>query len=224
MDQKTNQDQSQYYSQQQNRQQDLDLSQVSLVILAGGKSLRMGMNKAHLNWHDMRFIDALVNKGMQLGFGEILLSGYDGEIDGCRTIPDIKANRGPLGGMYSSFQAARFRNALVVPVDCPGISTSTMTSLARMHLDQENEITLLKHGHRLEPLIGMYDVEFRHKILPVIQHRGAPVFRALDRGHISTCHMKEGDTGVLNLNTKEAYLAWVKKNENRRRSKNIAGD
>ena len=224
MDQKSNRDQSQHQIQNQNQQQDLDLSQVSLVILAGGKSLRMGMNKAHLNWHDMRFIDVLVNKGKRLGFGEILLSGYDGEIDGCKTILDAKPNRGPLGGMYTCFKESSYMHAFVVPVDCAGISGTTMKGLAGMHLEQGNEITLLKHGSRLEPLIGMYDTAFRHKILPVIEHGGAPVFRALDRGCISTYHMKENEAGILNLNTREAYLAWVEQNENHRRNKNVAGD
>lgn len=210
--------------QQSSNHPNTNLSQVSLIILAGGKSLRMGMNKAHLNWHDMRFIDVLVGKGKLLGFGEILLSGYDGEIEGCKTVPDVKPNRGPLGGMYNCFKAAAYENAIVVPVDCPGIPLTTMTALAESHLANQNEITLLKHGRRLEPLIGVYATAFHHKILPVIEFGGAPVFRALDRGRISTCHMSEGDAGILNLNTREAYLAWVKENENRRRNKIVSGD
>ncbi len=200
------------------------LSQISLIVLAGGQSLRMGTNKAHLDWHAMRFVDVLVEKGWRLGFGEIILSGYDGVIDGCRTIPDVKSNRGPLGGIYSSLCASLFDNALLVPVDCPGISMMTMVALAERHMNQGNEITLLKHGDRLEPLIGMYATAFHQKILPVIASGGAPVFRALDLGRISTYHMKETEPGILNLNTKEAYLAWVEKNENHRKNKFITGD
>jgi molybdenum cofactor guanylyltransferase len=201
-----------------------NLNQVSLIILAGGKSLRMGTNKAHLNWQAMRFIDVLVEKGKHLGFGEILLSGTREKIDGCRNVPDALINRGPLGGMYSCLLASSFNNALLVPVDCPGISLETMEALAGMHLRQENEITLLKHGNRLEPLIGMYATTFHQKILPVIESGGAPVFRALDRGEISIYHMKEAEPGVLNLNTKEAYLAWMEQNENHRTNKIVAGD
>jgi molybdenum cofactor guanylyltransferase len=200
------------------------LNQVSLIILAGGKSLRMGTNKAHLDWHAMRFIEVLVEKGKHLGFGEILLSGYDGEIDGCTTIPDVKPNRGPLGGIFSCFKEASYRNAFLIPVDCPGISMKTITALAEMHLSQENEITLLKHGNRLEPLIGMYATDFYQKILPVIEFGGAPVMRALDRGEISTYYMKENEVGILNLNTREAYLAWMEENENLRENKIVAGD
>ncbi len=201
-----------------------NMNQVSLIILAGGKSLRMGTNKAHLDWHAMRFIDVLVEKGRRLGFGEILLSGYDDLIEGCLTIPDIKPNRGPLGGLYSSFLASSFENAFIIPVDCPGISIETMIALSEMHLRQRNEITLLKHGNRLEPLIGMYATAFYQKIRPIIEFGGAPVKRALDQGHISTYYMKENEAGILNLNTKEAYLAWVAQNENHRKNKILAGD
>jgi molybdenum cofactor guanylyltransferase len=201
----------------------MNLNQVSLIILTGGKSLRMGANKAHLNWHDMKFIEVLAEKGKQLGFGEIILSGYDGTIEGCRTIPDEKSNRGPLGGMYSSFLACSFENAMVVPVDCPGISNQTLISIAEMHLNQGNEITLLKHGKRLEPLIGMYATAFQKKIYPIIEFGGAPVMRALDRGEISVYYMKDAEPGILNLNTREAFLAWMEENENNRRNRPIAG-
>jgi molybdenum cofactor guanylyltransferase len=208
----------------QTEKQTWDASKVSLIILAGGKSLRMGTNKAHLDWHAMRFIDVLVEKGRQLGFGEIILSGSTELIFGCRNIPDQLPGRGPLGGMHSSLMASAFENAFVIPVDCPGISTQTINGLAAAHLIHDNEITLLKHGNRLEPLIGMYATKFHHKILPVIKRGGAPVFRALDQGHIDIYQMDENEAGILNLNTKEAYLAWVGKNENHRTNKNVAGD
>jgi len=202
----------------------VNVNQISLIILAGGKSLRMGTNKAHLDWHAMRFIDVLVEKGKHLGFGEIILSGTWENIQGCRNVPDLLPGRGPLGGMYSSLLASSFDNALLVPVDCPGISLETMVGLAEIHMSHRNEITLLQHGNRLEPLIGMYAADFHQKILPVIESGGAPVFRALDRGQISTYHMKEAETGILNLNTKEAYLAWVEQHENHRTNKFVAGD
>ncbi len=171
----------------------MNLNQVSLIILAGGKSIRMGTNKAHLYWDTMRFVDVLVKKGRDLGFGEIILSGYSETIEGCRTIPDLMSNRGPLGGLYSSFVGASYENALVIPVDCPGITTKTMVTLVELHLRQSNEITLLKHGRRLEPLIGVYKTDFYKKIYPVIVCGSAPVFRALDQGKICTCHMDESD-------------------------------
>lgn len=217
-----NQDQKQ--NSHQNTNQKIDLSRASLIILAGGKSLRMGMNKAHLDWHAMRFIDVLVEKGKQLDFGEIILSGTQETIEGCRNVPDRLPSRGPLGGMYSCLLASSFDNAFLVPVDCPGISMKTILALAEMHLQQKNEITLLQHGNRLEPLIGMYNTAFHEKILPVIASGGAPVFRALDRGEINTYIMKENEAKILNFNTREAYLAWMEQNENHRTNKIVAGD
>jgi molybdopterin-guanine dinucleotide biosynthesis protein A len=207
----------------QNANRNPSMNRISLIILAGGKSLRMGTNKAHLDWHAMRFIDVLVEKGKQLGFGEIILSGTRENIEGCRNVLDILPGRGPLGGMYSCLKASLFDNALLVPVDCPGISIETIEALMETHIGQRNEITLLQHGNRLEPLIGMYATAFHQKILPVIESGGAPVFRALDRGIISTYHMKEAEPGILNLNTKEAYLAWMEQHENNRRDRLDAG-
>jgi molybdenum cofactor guanylyltransferase len=207
-----------------NHNSQLSLNHVSLIILAGGKSLRMGTNKAHLDWHTMRFIDVLVEKGRKLGFGEIILSGTWEKIEGCRNVPDVLPGRGPLGGMHSCLLASPFDNAFIIPVDCPGISLETIVALAKTHMRRRNEITLLQHGSRLEPLIGMYETAFHQKILPVIESGGAPVFRALDRGVIRVYQMQEAEPGILNLNTKEAYLAWMEQNENQRTDKFVSGD
>lgn len=195
---------------------------VSLIILSGGKGSRMGAPKAELPLGEQRLIDCLVQKGRALGFFEILLSGYGGLLEGCRSIPDQPEGRGPLGGLASSLEAARRETAFVLPVDCPGISPETILGLLRAHGSGSAQVTLLHNGGRTQPLIGVYARNFKEVIRPVILHGPAPVFRALDRVFWGEYFPGPDEPVVLNLNTKNAYLEFRKEYENHRRIEQLA--
>jgi len=66
----------------------MEFNNCSLIILAGGKSSRMGQNKAHLRWNAKCFLDIIIEKGKSLGFGEIVLSGYRGKVSDCFSVED----------------------------------------------------------------------------------------------------------------------------------------
>ncbi|HUM55601.1 MAG TPA: molybdenum cofactor guanylyltransferase [Bacillota bacterium] len=192
----------------------MEFNNCSLIILAGGKSSRMGQNKAHLRWNAKCFLDIIIEKGKSLGFGEIVLSGYRGKVSDCFSVEDELKERGPLGGLHACFKAASFEDCFVITVDSPLVSTETMRKMLDEHIRGENEVTLLKHGEKTEPLIGIYKREFYRKIYPVIQNGSAPVFRALDRADVTNLEIDGIEKEILNINTKDAYEAFLKENEN----------
>ena len=49
----------------------------SLILLAGGKSSRMGSNKAELTFQGKTFTDLLIEKARMLGIEKIYLSGFE---------------------------------------------------------------------------------------------------------------------------------------------------
>lgn len=186
----------------------MDHSKLTMVILAGGKSSRMGKNKANLILGNKKIIDLMIHKGQELGFGEILLSGYEEERQGTRTVPDILRGRGPLGGIHGSLCASENPWAFVLPVDCPGIGTATIANMVETHFSNGHEVTLLRNGGRIQPLIGIYPKEFASTIESLILWGSAPVFRALDRVKWQAYPLEAGQPLILNLNTKEAFHAY----------------
>jgi len=194
----------------------MEFNNCSLIILAGGKSSRMGRNKAHLRWKAKCFLDIIIEKGKSLGFGEIILSGYRGKVSDCFSVEDELKERGPLGGLHACFKAASFEDCFVITVDSPLVSPDTMKKLLCEHINCGNEVTLLKHEEKIEPLIGVYKREFYRKIYPVIQKGSAPVFRALDRAEVRILEIEGIEKEILNINTKDAYEEFLKENENSR--------
>ena len=67
---------------------------VSGIILAGGKSARMGRDKASLPFGNGTLLTAQTDKLRSLGVTDIVLSGY---AEGM--VPDETPGCGPLGGL-----------------------------------------------------------------------------------------------------------------------------
>ncbi|PPU32331.1 MULTISPECIES: molybdenum cofactor guanylyltransferase [unclassified Xanthomonas] len=97
------------------------------VVLAGGRSSRMGRDKALLPWHGRPLIaqmQALLRDG---GAQAVLVSGLRPEYDG---IADTQPDLGPLGGLASVIERVPDATTLVVvPVDMPLLSTALLARL-----------------------------------------------------------------------------------------------
>ena len=101
----------------------------SLLLLAGGKSSRMGRDKAELLLGEKSFLECILEKAEMLGIRKKYLSGHGWEGKGVRTVPDRYRERGPLGGMHACFSVMDTPYALVLPVDIPQISMSVLQIL-----------------------------------------------------------------------------------------------
>src|SRR5438094_8353072 len=79
----------------------------SLVILAGGRSRRMGRDKAGLPAGDRPLIEYLAQR-LRPVVDEIIIAGGSAslELAGVRRIDDRHPGMGPLAGMYAGFLAA----------------------------------------------------------------------------------------------------------------------
>ncbi len=99
------------------------------IILVGGRSSRMGQDKASLPWKNFRLADHIANILRESGIKDIFASG---EIEGYQSIPDMLSEKGPVGGICSSIMecySRQFSNALIVPVDMPFFSAEAVRTL-----------------------------------------------------------------------------------------------
>jgi molybdenum cofactor guanylyltransferase len=112
------------------------------VILAGGKSSRMGENKALLKINGVRFIDHMssILFSVRPKLKGVIVSG---SVPGTSFIPDFYKDLGPLGGIASVIEHLNndfFTHLLLVPVDMPFLNPQILnpliTELKRMKLIQ----------------------------------------------------------------------------------------
>jgi molybdopterin-guanine dinucleotide biosynthesis protein A len=103
-------------------------TQIAGVILAGGKSTRMGTHKALMSYRGARLIDHISDT-----MKDTNLSVYvSGNIAPFICIPDLIEDIGPLGGIISSVDFLRtqcIKTAIFVPVDMPYMNSQLLTQL-----------------------------------------------------------------------------------------------
>ena len=208
-------------------------NQYSLLLLAGGKSSRMGSNKAELIYEGKTFADLLTEKAEKLGICEIFVSGFayraaetENAEKGIKTrrhihvVWDQYTDRGPLGGIHACMKAMKTPFCLVLPVDAPKLPQNILEELIRRHetcragLTGEKEIPFLwEHDDRKEPLIAIYPVEMADSIGELIREKSAPVFRMLDRWGYECYRLEMDQPQVINVNTPELYKELLKDTE-----------
>jgi len=103
------------------------------IILAGGKSSRMGFNKAKMVFKGRRLISCLIGKLKNCPMvQEIYISGHYPEFD-FPQILDAQGGKGPLDGIYSCLDFfsnhPQKRRFLFVPVDMPFLSIQDFSML-----------------------------------------------------------------------------------------------
>ncbi|HEY5555957.1 molybdenum cofactor guanylyltransferase [Acetobacterium sp.] len=180
-------------------------NELSYIILAGGKSRRMGVNKADLDFYGRTFLETQITKARAMGFTDIIVSGYPFEILSITPVMDEFKERGPLGGLYSSFIAAKNKFCFVICVDVPQIVESTVLSLIDFHEKEGKEITLLSQNGKIEPLIGVYPASSYKKIYPIIKNGTAAVFRLIDEYDYTIFRVENDKSVMANINTPEDY-------------------
>lgn len=200
--------------------------EVAGVILAGGKSRRMGRDKAFLTVGRDAMIERAAEELKKI-FKEVLISGGDaetGERLGLKVVPDLIRGWGPLSGIHASLLAARSRKCLVVPCDMPFISAELAKIM--VELSDSYDVTVPQHGDYLQPLFAVYDKNCipaveealnngRHKVVDFYPRvRVKYVSEAILRG------VADIDTVFFNVNTpldlEKARIMEKKSNKVRR--------
>jgi len=187
---------------------------LSLVIQAGGKSSRMGSDKALMPFLGHPLIERVIKRVYHLADEVLITTNFPAEYRFLKLplIPDKIPGRGALGGLYTAIEAAQHPLVAVIACDLP-FANAEILSLAQRTLDNPNidaAIPQTKHG--LEPLHAVYR---RATCLPAVkaaidadQWRLVSWHQDISLHTISQSEIRTFDHDgltFLNLNTPEAF-------------------
>src|ERR1700754_3091471 len=97
---------------------------IGAYILAGGRSMRMGRDKALLELAGKPLIQHAVIKLTRLTGDVNILSSRPELAQFATLVPDLHENCGPVGGLEAAFAHTRRDWMLVLPVDMPFVPTA----------------------------------------------------------------------------------------------------
>lgn len=100
----------------------LQAKDVSGVILAGGKSIRMGQDKATLKWGETDILNHIVKKLFATCKEILVVSNLPRYLNKpAKLVTDIIPNCGPLSGIHAGLCHAQHQKTIIVGCDMPFI-------------------------------------------------------------------------------------------------------
>jgi molybdopterin-guanine dinucleotide biosynthesis protein A len=138
------------------------------IILAGGKSSRMGKEKGLVSFQG-DFMISHVIRNIRPICNEIIICANDTGYNflGYPVIPDEIRGSGPAGGILSGLKKSKNNKSLIISCDLPHASTSFLREIYSRA--EEYDIILCNQSDRLQPLCGIYDHIIAQKLEEMIR-------------------------------------------------------
>jgi molybdopterin-guanine dinucleotide biosynthesis protein A len=145
-------------------------------VLAGGRSSRMGVDKALVLFAAGPLIQVALETLKDAGISASIAGSRSDLSAFAETIPDTFLEAGPLGGIHAALSVSAAAWNLFLPVDMPLMPSSLLRCLLQRAVLTGAAVTATRLNGRLEPF-------------PVVLHRTAllPIARRLETGD-TACH------------------------------------
>lgn len=181
------------------------------VILAGGRSSRMGRDKSGLPWEGATFAARLAQRYGPLVDRLYVSVGAAGKLTlpGVEELPDLRPGEGPLAGLEAAFLRTGAERVFLTAVDLP-FGEPALARLLLEELGERDACLIRRRTGQPEPLFAAY----RNSCLPRLQaclDGGRRAVRALLEGVDCRFLEEEELPGfdlervLLNVNTPEDY-------------------
>lgn len=185
---------------------------ISTGILAGGKSTRMGKNKALLTVNEKRFIDKIADE--LSSFSEVLISAAEKgtyEDMGLCVVYDEHRDIGPLEGIYQLLNAAQEEYVFICAADMPFITKELVSYMTEFVCSDYDCYVLMDEEH-IHPLCGIYSKKMLAQVCACIESGNFRLMKLLNG--VRTKYIKLEYTSfdkkvVKNINTRAEYQELV---------------
>lgn len=156
----------------------VSFEEISAFVLAGGRSSRMGRNKALLEVGGMPLIERVLRTARSVSSDVAVVGDSAGlEEFGYPVFPDLFQNFGPLAGIHTSLTQSKHGRTLVLACDLPFVSSALLEMMIAQSVSADVIVPLNSAG-QTEQLCSIYC----RRILPVVEDlisRGVHTPRAL---------------------------------------------
>jgi len=184
------------------------------VILSGGKSLRMGEDKAFLKIGGMPIIERTIRLLQELFEETIVITNQKEHYQhlGLNVFDDLIPDLGALGGLYTGIVRSSFDYSFVVACDMPFLNRTVIELLTEQTGDFDVIIPKTEDG--LQPLHAIYSKRCLSAILQILKEKKNriidifPLVRVNvidEKGFIS---LDPKRLSFINLNTPEDLLIF----------------
>jgi molybdenum cofactor guanylyltransferase len=154
---------------------------VTSFILAGGKSTRMGTDKAFVTLAGRTLLARALELGRSVS-SDVRIVGDSAKFAAfAPVVEDIFPGCGPLGGIHAALRSSASEWNVMLAVDVPFASLALLQYLIKRARDSPSAlVTVGRNSHGWQPLCGVYRREFSEvaeRALRDGQYKIDPLFR-----------------------------------------------
>ena len=183
--------------------------EVTGAILTGGKSSRLGRDKALLPLGG-KPLAAHMHTLLADLFSKVILIGHSRpelEDMGLTSVPDLIPGRGVLGGIYTALHVCKTPYAFIVAADMPFLTPSVISGVAVYRHKADAVIPIGPKG--MEPLCAVYSKACTGTIVKSIERNALKILEALDGLKILSPEIGQKDSEpdpFININHPEDLI------------------
>ena len=186
-----------------------NIPQFSVGILAGGKSTRMGQNKALMKFHSETMIERISRQFC--GRHEVLISAAEKglyEETGLPVVYDEADDIGPIEGIRRLLTEASLEYVFICAADMPFVDRQIAEYLAEF-ISSDYDCYVVEDDDHVHPLLAIYS----KNVLPVIEdliargkHKLIGILNATRTKYVRLENTTIDPRVVKNVNTKEEFV------------------
>lgn len=184
----------------------IEKKNITGIILAGGKSSRMGTDKGFLRLNNKPFVQYSI-EALQPLVSEILIVSDNPKYDtfGLKRITDITKDAGPVAGIYSGLEASKTEVNLILSCDIPLITSEVLQKLIEA-VDDASDIIQAESNGKTMPLIALYKRSVKDRFKSFLKQDERRLRIAIKGCIYKNVVLDEAfQNATLNVNTKEEF-------------------
>ncbi|UED74023.1 molybdenum cofactor guanylyltransferase [Brevibacillus sp. DP1.3A] len=202
---------------------------IGAVILAGGKSSRMGSPKQNLPWRDGTFLTELVKEVQEVGLSCFIVANdfSDTQVTQKEQIderpvtitPDLVPSCGPVSGLVTAFRVSSEDALLVLSCDLPFMDRGQIAKLIEFARERDDwDVIVTQSEGRTHPLCAVYHRRTQANWERALLHGQRKLMWTLEELRVVPLPDEWLDPwAVFNVNTPEEY-EQAKLEEKRRKT------
>ena len=190
----------------------MDHSKILGTVLAGGKSVRLGMDKSQVKLADKLLIDYILSEIIE-EFKEILIVANKSidfqKSNKISVIEDFKKDLGPLGGVFTAMKWIKDNNkdyqwVSTFPTDSPFFKNKILKDFFNEIHPGESKLFFIKSNNTRHNIFGLWSLELMNKLEEDLNKGERKVEVWANSVGVKVINMNvEKDHPFFNINTKE---------------------
>jgi len=186
--------------------------QISVIVLAGGKSQRLGMDKALLKLDGKPLLERIVTTLTALSDDLVVVTSRKRSFArlAARVVTDIYPGKGSLGGIYTGLRAMRYKRGLVVACDMPLLNLNLLRYM--ILLSANFDVVIPSIGGKTEPLHAVYSKACIEPIASLLRRNELRIISFLSQVQVRYIEDHEVDIfdpehlSFFNINTQDDLM------------------